>query len=142
MGRHRFARVLISGSGAGLAATLIWLIVVLVAPPIPATVGWALTATGAATVVAVLANAADTPSALLAGLLAVASTAAFIFVAVLLLAHWGPDRLIPDITPAALPDWRVRESRAELVDPYVWMLFLGALAATALGVSAVAVRRT
>ncbi|MFC7273097.1 hypothetical protein ACFQS1_03795 [Paractinoplanes rhizophilus] len=138
------AWVLVIGFGAGLAATVGWLIVVLADPPIPASVGWALTATGLAAVVAVLAGAGrsdSTAGALLAGLLAVTTAMGLIFVAVLLLAHWGPDRLIPDITPHALPGYRISESRIELVDPYVLILFLSAVAATALGLAAVVTRR-
>jgi hypothetical protein len=138
------ARVVITGAGSALAATVAWLLVVLVAPPIPATVGWALTATGAAAVVAVLANSGPSSTAersLLAGLLATAATMALIFLTVELLAHWGPDALIPDITPAALPGQHISESRVEIVDPYVLMLVLSALAATALGFAAVVTRR-
>jgi hypothetical protein len=134
-------RVLLAGAGSALAATAVWLVVVLVEPPIPATVGWALTATCGAAVVAVLANSATPQGSLLAGLLAVAGTMALIFLSVLLLAHYGPDRLIPDITPAALPGQHISESRVEIVDPYVLILILSAVTATALGLVAVVTRR-
>jgi hypothetical protein len=137
-------RVLVTGAGSALAATLVWLIVVLATPPIPASAGWALTATGAAAVVAVLVSSAgsgSTPGSLLAGLLATAGTMGLIFVTVLLLAHFGPDSLIPDITPGALPGQHISESRVEIVDPYVLILVLAAVAATALGLAAVVTRR-
>jgi hypothetical protein len=57
------------------------------------------------------------------------------------LAHWGPDSLIPNITPHAPPAHRVAESRIEIVDPYVLILVLSAMAATALGLAAVVTRR-
>lgn len=138
------ARVLITGVGSALAATAGWLVVVLVAPPIPATVGWALAATAGAAVIAVLANSGEsstTPACLLAGLIATAATMALIFGSVELLAHLGPDSLIPDITPGALPGQHISESRTEIVDPYVLILFLAGAAATVLGLAAVATRR-
>jgi hypothetical protein len=134
-------RVLITAAGSAVAAAVVWLVVVLVAPPIPASVGWALTVTGGAAVVAVLANSATTEGSLLAGLLAVAGTLALIFLSVLLLAHFGPDTLIPDITPGALPGQHISESRVEIVDPYVLILVLSAVTATALGLAAVVTHR-
>ncbi|MFI5897853.1 hypothetical protein ACIA5D_48000 [Actinoplanes sp. NPDC051513] len=138
------ARVMLTGVGSALAATAGWLVVVLVAPPIPATAGWALAATAVAAVIAVLANSGEsstTQACLLAGLIATATTMALIFGSVLLLAHLGPDSLIPDITPAALPGQHISESRTEIVDPYALILFLGGAAATVLGLAAVATRR-
>jgi hypothetical protein len=129
-------RVLVTGAGSAVAATAIWLVVVLVTPPIPDTVGWALTVTAGAAVVAVLANSGTTRGSLLAGLLAMAGTMALVFVSVLLLAHLGPDSLIPDITPGALPGQHISESRGEIIDPYVLILILSAMTATALGVAA------
>ncbi|MCU7729056.1 hypothetical protein ODJ79_35535 [Actinoplanes sp. KI2] len=137
-------RVLVTGAGSALGATVLWLVVVLVAPPIPASVGWALAVTAVAAATAVLANAGGsgtTEGSLLAGLLATAGTMVLVFVAVLLLARFGPDRLIPDITPAALPGQHISESRIEIVDPYVLILFLSAIAATALALAAVLTRR-
>jgi hypothetical protein len=134
-------RVLVTGAGSAVAATAVWLVVVLAAPPIPASVGWALTVTGAAAVVAVLANSATPEGSLLAGLLATAGTMALVFLSVLLLAHFGSDTLIPDITPGALAGRHLSESRIEIVDPYVLILILSAVTASALGVSAVVTRR-
>ena len=138
------SRVLVTGAGSGLAAALLWVVLVLAVPPIPASVGRALAVTGVAAVAAVLANSGRTSSAqgcLLAGLLATATTMALIFGGVLLLAHLGPDRIIPDVTPQALPGQHLSESRIEIVDPYVLILVLGGIAATALGLAAVVTRR-
>ena len=134
-------RVLITGAGSAVAATAVWLIVVLAEPPIPASVGWALAVTAGAAVVAVLANAGTAQGSLLAGLLAIAGAMALIFLSVLLLARFGSDALIPDITPGALPGQHISESRIEIVDPYVLILILSAMAATALGLAAVTTRR-
>jgi hypothetical protein len=140
-GRSASRRVLITGAGSAVAATVVWLVVVLAAPPIPASAGWALAVTAGAAVVAVLANSGTAQGSLLAGLLAVAGTMALIFLSVLLLAHFGPDSLIPDITPGALPGQHISESRVEIVDPYVLILILSAVVATALGLAAMATRR-
>jgi hypothetical protein len=137
-------RVLITGAGSGLAATMVWVIIVVVAPPIPASAGWALAMTGTAAVTAILANSSRSGTArglLLAGLLATATAMVLIFAGVVALAHWGPDSLIPDITPHALPGHRIAESRIEIVDPYVLILVLSGLTATALGLAAVVTRR-
>jgi hypothetical protein len=134
-------RVLLTGPGSAVAATAVWLILVLAEPPIPDSVGRALAVTAVAAVVAVLANAGTAQGSLLAGLLAIAGTLALIFVSVLLLAHFGSDSLIPDITPGALPGQHISESRIEIVDPYVLVMILSAVAASALGLAAVQTRR-
>ncbi|BCJ47931.1 hypothetical protein GCM10010168_22900 [Actinoplanes ianthinogenes] len=133
-------RVLLSGLGSAVVATLGWLTVVTFAPPIPPSAGWALGFAGLAAVGAVLANARATAGSLLAGLLATAATMALIFFAVVVLARWAPDNLIPDITPHALDGQHVAESRVEIVDPYVLVLVLSAIAATALSGVAVLTR--
>jgi hypothetical protein len=137
-------RVLITAAGSGVAATVLWLVVVVIAPPVPASVGLALALTAVAAVTAVIANtgrSSTAPGRLLAGLLATATTMALIFAGVVGLAHWGPDSLIPNITPHALPGHRIAESRIEIVDPYVLILVLSGLTATALGLAAVITRR-
>ncbi|BEL03316.1 hypothetical protein Q0Z83_015070 [Actinoplanes sichuanensis] len=134
------ARVRYTAIGGSLAATLIWLSAVVIAAPIPATVGWALAAAGAAAITAVLADArpsGTTAGGLIAGLLAVAGTLALIFAAVVALAHWGPDALIPNVTPHAPAGRQIAESRIEIVDPYIVVLVLSAVAATALSLTAV-----
>ncbi|WP_436534407.1 hypothetical protein [Actinoplanes sp. HUAS TT8] len=139
------ARVLIAGTGSGLAGAVIWVLAVLVAPPIPASTGWALAVAGIAGVTALAAGrgrTGTTAGALLSVLLAVAVTLVSIFVAVVLLAHLGPDSVIPDITPFALDGQHIAESRVEIVDPYILVVVLGGLAATALGAAGVLTRRT
>ncbi|GIE92455.1 hypothetical protein [Actinoplanes regularis] len=137
-------RVLVTAAGSGLATTMAWLLIVVVAPPIPASTGSVLALAGVSAAGAVLANSGRTgtaPGRLLAGLLATATTMVLIFTGVVLLAHWGPDSVIPHITPHALPANQITESRIEIVDPYVLILVLSAIAATVLGLAAVATRR-
>jgi hypothetical protein len=138
------AQVLITGVGSGLAGTVAWVIVMLVAPPIPTSVGWALVATAVAAILGVLANSRRTDTTagcLLAGLIAVTTAMFFLFVAVGALAQWGPDWLIPAISPHALPADRVANSRIEIVDPYVLILVLSGAAATVTSAVAVITRR-
>ncbi|GIE76791.1 hypothetical protein Aph02nite_27410 [Actinoplanes philippinensis] len=139
------ARARRAAAGGSLAGVVVWLLVVVAAPPIPATIGWALTAAGLAAIVAVPLAAGPsgtTAGTLIAGLLAVAGTMLSIFVTVLVLAHWGPDALIPDVTPQAPAARRIAESRIEIVDPYIMVLVLAALAATAMSLTAVLARRS
>jgi hypothetical protein len=136
-------RVRATGAGCGLAAAAVWLATTVLAPPIPPTTGWAVVLAGLAAVAAATMNSGrhGTPRrGLLAGLLAAAGASALIFSAVCLLATYGSDSLIPAVTPHALPANRISESRIEIVDPYILILVLGTLTATALGVAGVATR--
>ncbi|MFC4066558.1 hypothetical protein [Actinoplanes subglobosus] len=134
------SRVRYIGIGSGLVAALVWVLGVVVAPPIPVTVGWVLALAGVAAVVAVLASAGTNP--LLAGLLALTVTFGVVFGAVVGLARWGPASLIPDVTPHAPVARRVAESRIEIVDPYVLVMVLSAVAAAAFSLTAVFSRRS
>jgi hypothetical protein len=141
-------RVLATGAACGLAAAVAWLATTVLAPPVPPTAGWAVTLCGLAAVAAATATGtrhgprhATRRRIVLAALLAAAAASALIFTTVCLLARYGPDTLIPAITPHALPADRVSESRIELVDPYIRVLVLGTLTATALGVAGVVTRR-
>jgi hypothetical protein len=138
------ARVLVTGAGSGVAAALVWVVSVFIAPPIPVSVRWALVLTGLAGIGALAANAIqpdETRRGLLATLLAVTTTMGLIFAGVNLLASYGPDSIIPHITPHALPADRISASRIEIVDPYVLLLVLGGLAGAALALAAVLTRR-
>ncbi|GIE31007.1 hypothetical protein Ait01nite_040520 [Actinoplanes italicus] len=127
-------RQLLTGAGSGAAAAAVWLVVVLVAPPVPPSTGAALAVTGAAALIAGFAGSGRGPGRLLAALLAAATAMGLIFAMVVTLAHWGPDTIVPDVTPQAPEALRIPESRIEMVDPYVLILVLGALAAAALSV--------
>jgi hypothetical protein len=77
--------------------------------------------------VAVLVAPRRSPmAALRAALLAGTTAALLMFNAVVLLASYGPAKLIPALVPMALtPADRLANSRIELVDPYLWLLLLG-----------------
>jgi hypothetical protein len=134
------SRVRLTAVGCASVAALTWLLAVVVAPPIPASTGWALAVTATAAVAALSMNAGTTRHALMAALLTGALTLALIFCAVVLLARYGPDAVIPAITPAALAADRVTESRIEIIDPYMLVLALGGVTATALAAATLPVR--
>jgi hypothetical protein len=68
---------------------------------------------------------------LLAGLLAGTVAAMLILTLVVVLSSYGPPSLIPDLAPAALtPADDLAQSRIEVVDPYLWIMLLGAVTAT------------
>jgi hypothetical protein len=134
-------RLRLTAAGCGVVAALTWLLAVVLVPPVPASTGWALALTVIASTAALAMNSGTVRRALLAALLTAAVTLALIFCAVVLLAHYGPDAVIPPLTPHALPADRVAESRIEIVDPYVLVLVLGGLAATALAAVATAPSR-
>jgi hypothetical protein len=65
-----------------------------------------------------------------------------VFAEVVLLSSYGPAWLIPDLVPAALsPADDLANSRIEIQDPYVAMLFLACLSAVGLTVASIAGRR-
>jgi hypothetical protein len=79
---------------------------------------------------------------LLAALCAGTVTMLLVFVLVVLLSSYGPPRLIPDLVPAALsPADDLANSRIEIQDPYVALLFLAGLLAVALCIASIATRR-
>lgn len=58
------------------------------------------------------------------------------------LSSYGPSGLIPDLARAALtPADDLAQSRDEVVDPYVALMFLGCLLAGVLSVVSIATRR-
>jgi hypothetical protein len=131
-------RVLATGAGAGIAAVAVWSAVALGLPPMPATTGPAVVLIGVGALAAAYANAGrhgDAGRGLLAALCAATVGALLVVVVVAALARYGPDSLIPNVTPAALTP--IAESRIEIEDPYVGVLFVGSLLAAVLGVAAV-----
>jgi hypothetical protein len=137
-------RVLTTGAGTGVAAAVFWGAAVLAIRPIPADVGGTLLLTVIAVTVAASANAGWRGSpvrSLLAALCAGMVTTMLIFGLVDLLASYGPSGLIPDLAPAALtPADDLEQSRREVVDPYIGVLFLGCLLAAALAIASIATR--
>jgi hypothetical protein len=129
-------RTLAAGVGAGSVAAGLWLVVVLALPPIPPNGGLAVLLTGAGTAVAAWLNAGrrgGSEHALRAALCAGIVAQLLIFSSVGLLSSFGPDRLIPDLVPAALsPADDLANSRIEINDPYVALLFFACVLAIAL----------
>jgi hypothetical protein len=138
-------RVVVTAVGCALAATAAWLVMVLVAPPVPSSPGasLALIVCGAAAAAALNAGGADgLRRGLLAAILAGAIGAGLVVILVDLLAHLAPPSMIPNIAIHALtPAARLAQSRVELVDPYIGVLVLGCVMAAAMGAISVATRR-
>jgi len=138
-------RVLATGAGSGVAAALLWLGLVLLAPPVPADLGLAFAVIATAMTGAGYANAGrrgGIGSGWLAALCAATVAAPLIVLLVWGLARSGPAGLIPDLAPAALaPADALDQSRIEINDPYVGLLALGCLAAAALAAVSVATGR-
>jgi len=139
-------RVLAAGVGTGILTAGLWLVVVLAAPPIPPNVGLALVLTGTGMAVAAWFNAGGRGGpehALLAALCAGLVSQLVVFSAVGLLSSFGPARLIPDLVPAALsPVDDLADSRIEINDPYVALLFLACVLAIALAATTITIRRS
>jgi hypothetical protein len=139
-------RVLATGIAAGVTIAVLCITVVLVAPPIPANIGPALAMiTVAMAAAAAAANAGprgSTERGMLAALCAGTIAALLIFILVALLSSYGPARLIPDLVPAALtPADDLANSRIEIQDPYVALLFLASLLAVGLSIASIATKQ-
>jgi hypothetical protein len=72
-----------------------------------------------------------------AGLLTMATAGQTLFFAAAVLYHYGPDSWMPYAGPGPLtPQGQLEQNRAEAIDPYVGLLFLGGVAAAVLTVQA------
>lgn len=126
-----------SGLAIGAAAGVLWAAAVLVFPPVPtaASAAWLSMLIAAVAAAALALRRTRGPGFAVAPVLAAAATCALVIdVAEGLIATLAPVRFIPlladgagPLTPAA----RIAQSRAELGDHYIAVLFVGAL--TALG---------
>jgi hypothetical protein len=138
-------RVLTAAVVCGGGAAALWAAMVFAFAPIPASAGAALDLTAVAAVVAASASAGRRglgEHRVLAALCAATFAALLIFLLVIGLSSYGPSSLIPDLARAALtPADDLAQSRDEVVDPYVALLFLGCLLAGVLGVASIATRR-
>jgi len=124
-----------TGFGCGVVAAGAWLALVFAYPPVPASIGPAVLLIGAAMGAAAWANRGRSAglAALCAGTVAVPP----IVLMVAGLSRYGPASLIPNVVPEALtPADRLANSRIEIEDPYVGLLFLGAVTGAALAVVA------
>jgi hypothetical protein len=132
-------RALGAGVAAGLAAALLWLAIVLILPPVPESADLALALIAITAGVAAYATAGTTrraEPAHIAALLAGAVAALSIVMLVAALSAVAPPSMIPHLAEAALtPSARLAQSRVELEDPYVAVLFVGGLLAAALALT-------
>jgi hypothetical protein len=137
-------RALVVGATAALAAAAVWVACQFAFPPVPAHVGGAVftIGCGVAAVVAVLSRAGRARDTLLAALAVSMLGPLLVFTGVVLVSGYAPARLIPDLVPAALtPADDLANSRIEIQDPYVAMLFLACLAAVVLAVASLVAGR-
>jgi hypothetical protein len=137
-------RALATGIGAGGGCAVLWLTIVVAFPPVPDDTGLALLVTAVAIGAGAWAGTGRTGGTgqrLLAALCAGTLAPLLVFVAVVLLSTYGPARLIPQLVPAALsPADQLANSRIEIQDPYVGLLLVAALLASALTVASIATR--
>jgi hypothetical protein len=131
-------RVLTAGVGGGGIATALFTLSAFVAPPIPANLTRALALTALAMLgAAVAARSGGVHRSVLAALCAGSAAALLIGTTLVLLSTFAPPSLIPDLAPAALSRADdLAQSRHELQDPYLWLLFLGALIAVPQSIAA------
>lgn len=128
-------RTLAIGGASGAAAGLAFLAVPLLAPPLPASVGWALPAplcAGAAALLLSRLRPGPRRTGAVAVLVAVMVSALLLAASaqgmLQFLAHWVPDTSPPDVPEAD----RLANNRLGAEDPYLLLLGLGASAAAAL----------
>jgi len=141
-------RALVVGAGTGCAAALLWLLPVLVRPPLPTSGGWATMAVVTAAIVAAAVSPGPVErldqrlfAGLCAGTVAALQIVASVYGLIQYLPRWVPDiggRAIPPTVSAAD---RLASNRGYAEDPYVAVLFLGCLLAVALTVAAIATRQ-
>jgi hypothetical protein len=138
-------QALATGVGAAFAVAGVWLLLQVTFPPLPVNVGGSLLATALAIGVVALVGAKldwGARATSLAGLCVSLLAPLLVFVDVLLLSNYGPAWLIPDLVPMALsPADDLANSRIEIQDPYVAMLFLACLSALVLTIASIAGRR-
>jgi hypothetical protein len=130
-GSEASGRDLILGSAGGMLAALVWSVPLLFGP-VPSTGARAIlvmTATAGVFLLPYVERprwAVRTSCSILVAALAIIAT-------VQALAHDGAARFVPPLTPAAGPADRLLQSRIEMVDPYVAVLFLASCVGALLG---------
>ncbi len=132
--------MLTCGIGLGIAAALLWLILALVHPPMPATTSAAFAVLSVASLTAAAAGAVRRAAALTALCTAVVG-ALSIVVLHLAAVTYGPASWVPPNSAALTPAARLVQSRAEAGDNYLGLLLVGALAAIGILASAIRHRR-
>jgi hypothetical protein len=136
------SRTLWTAGGAAAGGALLWLARAVLTPPVPASIGFAVELLVCAAGIAAYLTREQPSRGVLGALTAAAGMTLLVLIEVVVLSSYGPARMIPDLAPAALtPADDLAQSRSELQDPYVAIMFLGALIALALAITSLAVRR-
>lgn len=136
------ARMLRTAVGGGVGGALLWLAIVVLFPPIPASIGFALVVLIAAMGIPAYATAGQPSRGVLVALTAGTVMTLLVLTELVLLSIYAPASMIPDLAPAALtPADDLAQSRIELQDPYVGLMLIGALISATLGITSVALRQ-
>jgi hypothetical protein len=123
-------RAALTAVGFGLVAAAVFAAAVPTLPPVALLVAYLLLVS-ASCGAAWLAqpDSSRTPVALLA----VVTSSQAVFLVAAVLYHYGPDAWMPDAGPGPLtPQGQLDQNRAEAIDPYIFLLLLGLIAATTL----------
>jgi hypothetical protein len=125
-----------------LAAVIVWAGAAILIPPASAPIGLAvMAAAGVGAAKLTIRRGVVTSVAALAGLLSAMMTAQVVISVADVLFHLGPDAWIPDAGPGPLTlQARLAQNRVEAIDPYVSVLFVGAVVAITLIVVTLAPR--
>lgn len=132
---------LIRSTGVAFAAVAVWAGGAILVPPASAAISLAVIAAAGIGAAAVAGRRdGEVSSDALAGLLSATLTAQLVISVADIMFHLGPDTWIPDAGPGPLtPQDRLEQNRVEAIDPYVSVMFVGALVALTLVI--VALRR-
>jgi hypothetical protein len=123
-------RAVLISVGLGLVAAALFAASVPVLPPVALLLAYLLLAAAAGGAAWLTRpDESRTPVALLA----IVTTSQAVFLVAAVLYHYGPDAWMPDAGPGPLtPQGQLDQNRAEAIDPYIFLLFLGLIAATVL----------
>lgn len=123
-------RAALTGVGLGVLAAGLFAAAVPILPPGLISLAFLLIAAAAGSA-ALLARPAETGA--VAALVATVTACQALFMAAVVLYRYGPDAWMPYAGPGPLtPQAQLEQNRAEAIDPYVGLLFIGAVAATVL----------
>jgi len=128
-------RTTLSSTGLGLAAAALFAAAVPILPP---GLLWLALLLVAAAGIGAGSLARPAEDGALAGLLAAVTACQTLYFAAAVLYRYGPDAWMPYAGPGPLTvQGQLDQNRAEAIDPYAALLFLGAVAATTVTVQAV-----
>lgn len=121
-------RALLTCARAGLGGLFGWLTIVALGPPLPTTPVLGLLMVGASGVVVAMAGPRPVHWGAVMGAASVVALAVFVAMGALLAL--APDRWIPDLVPVAMTHSDdIAQSRVEALEPYLWLLLIGAVLA-------------